>query len=106
MNEQEIKTKFAARKCETQEEFDRLMNEINTAQTHTNHPYLDKAREIAMQREEIRLKISALYQQDSELKIARLALDKKLKDNNRLFHDLKHELIMLNPKEQYVKADA
>ena len=34
----------------TQMEFDRLMSEMNTDQTHLN-PYLDRERELAKQRE-------------------------------------------------------
>ena len=55
MNEKEIRAKYEARKCETQMEFDRVMSEMNTEQTHLNHPYLDRDREIAQQRENIRI---------------------------------------------------
>jgi hypothetical protein len=51
MNEKEIRAKYEARKCETQMEFDRVMSEMNTEQTHLNHPYLDRERELAKQRE-------------------------------------------------------
>jgi hypothetical protein len=39
------------------------------------------------------------------IKVERLELEQKRKDINRVFHDLKHELIMLNPREQYVKNE-
>ena len=103
MNEKEIRAKYEARKCETQMEFDRVMSEMNTEQTHLNHPYLDRDREIAQQRENIRIQMQALKTQDAALKIERMDLEQKRKDINRIFHDLKHELIMLNPREQYAR---
>ncbi len=103
MNEKEIRAKYEARKCETQMEFDLLMSEMNTEQTHLNHPYLDRDREIAQQRENIRIQMQALKTQDAALKIERIDLDQKRKEINRVFHDLKHELIMLNPREQYAR---
>ena len=103
MNEKEIRAKYEARKCENQMEFDRLMSEMNTEQTHLNHPYLDRDREIAQQRENIRIQMQALKTQDSALKVERLELEQKRKEINRVFHDLKHELIMLNPREQYAR---
>ena len=103
MNEKEIRAKYEARKCETQMEFDRVMSEMNTEQTHLNHPYLDRDREIAQQRENIRIQMQALKTQDSALKVERLELEQKRKEINRVFHDLKHELIMLNPREQYAR---
>ena len=103
MNEKEIRAKYEARKCENQMEFDRVMSEMNTEQTHLNHPYLDRDREIAQQRENIRIQMQALKTQDAALKIERMDLEQKRKDINRIFHDLKHELIMLNPREQYAR---
>ena len=100
MNEKEIRAK-----CENQMEFDRLMSLMNTEQTHLNHPYLDRDREIAQQRENIRIQMQALKTQDAALKIERMDLEQKRKDINRIFHDLKHELIMLNPREKFQKME-
>ena len=106
MNEKEIRAKYEAQVCATQMEFDRIMSEMNTEQTHLNHPYLDRDREIAQQRENIRIQMQALKTQDAALKIERMDLEQKRKDINRIFHDLRHELIMLNPRENYAKATA
>lgn len=105
MNEQVIREKYPPQVVETQIEFERIMSEMNTEQTRLNHPYLDRDREIAVQRENIKIQIQALKQQDSSLKMERLALEQKRKDINRVFHDLKHELIMLNPIERFAKKD-
>lgn len=103
MNEKEIRAKYVARKCENQMEFDRMMSEMNTEQEHLNHPYLDRRRQIAIQREDINVQIYALHQQDAELKKESLMVEQRVKDINRVFHDLKHELIMMNPREEFVR---
>jgi hypothetical protein len=104
MNEKEIRAKYEARKCETQMEFDRVMSEMNTEQTHLNHPYLDRERELAKQRELLETQKQAINIQLNQIKVERLELEQKRKEINRVFHDLKHELIMLNPRENYAKA--
>lgn len=103
MNEKEIRAKYEARKCETQMEFDRLMSEMNTEQTHLNHPYLDRERELAKQRELLETQKQAVNIQLNQIKVERLELEQKRKEINRVFHDLKHDLIMLNPRENYAK---
>ena len=103
MNEKEIRAKYEARKCENQMEFDRLMSEMNTEQTHLNHPYLDRERELAKQKELLEQQKQAINIQLNAIKVERIDLDQKRKDINRIFHDLKHELIMLNPREQYAR---
>lgn len=104
MNEKEIRAKYEARKCETQMEFDRVMSEMNTEQTHLNHPYLDRERELAKQRELLETQKQAINIQLNQIKVERLELEQKRKEINRVFHDLKHELIMMNPRENYAKA--
>ena len=101
MNEKEIREKYPPREVGTQIEFERIMIDMNTEQTHLNHPYLDREREILAQRERIKLQINALHQQDNALKLERIEVEQKRKDINRVFHDLKHELIMLNPMERF-----
>lgn len=105
MNEKEIREKYPPHVVETQIEFERIMSEMNAEQSHINHPWLDRDREIAVQRENIRVQIQALKQQDSALKMEHLALEQKRKDVNRIFYDLKHELLMLNPIERFARKD-
>ena len=104
MTVEEIRAKYEARKCETQMEFDRVMSEMNTEQTHLNHPYLDRERELAKQKELLEQQKQAINIQLNAIKVERIDLDQKRKEINRVFHDLKHELIMLNPRENYAKA--
>lgn len=91
---------------ESQIEFDRIMSEMNNEQTHLNHPYLDRERELAKQKELLEQQKQAINIQLNAIKVERIDLDQKRKDINRIFHDLKHELIMLNPRESYAKATA
>ncbi len=104
MNEKEIRAKYEARKCETQMQFDRLMSEMNIEQTHINHPLLDRERELSKQRELLEQQKQAINIQLNAIQVERLDLEQKRKDVNRMFHDLKHDLIMLNPRENYAKA--
>ena len=105
MNEKEIRAKYEAQVCATQMEFDRLMSEMNTEQTHLNHPYLDRERELAKQRELLETQKQAINIQLNQIKVERLELEQKRKEINRVFHDLNHDLIMLNPRENYAKVD-
>lgn len=101
MNEKEIRAMYAARKCENQMEFDRLMTEMNEEQTRLNHPLLDRDRELSRQRELLETQKQAINIQLGTIKVERIALEQKRKDINRLFHELKHGLIMVNPIELF-----
>ena len=98
MNREEIIKKYPPRKVASQVEFDLIMNEMNAEQTHLNAPYLDRERELAKKRAMLEAQKWAINTQLDLIRIERCDLEQKRKDINRLFHDLKHELIMLNPK--------
>ena len=103
MNKEEIIEKYSGHICATQIEFDRIMSEMNQEQTQLNHPYLDRDRELVKQREMLMTQKQAINIQLNQIKIERVGIEQKRKEINRVFHDLKHELIMLNPREQYAK---
>lgn len=105
MEIEEIKAKFQARQLESQIEFDRVMNELNTEQTHLNHPYLDRMRDIEKKINLLKVEKRSIDIQIDTLKIERVELEQKAKDINRVFHELKHELIMMNPREGYAKPE-
>jgi len=98
MTEQEIRVMFAPVKCDNQIEFDERMHAINNQQSIENHPYLDRLRELNKQRTLIETQKQALNIQLNAIKAERLEIEQKQKDINRVFHQLKHELIELNPK--------
>lgn len=105
MEIEEIKAKYQARQMDSQIEFDRVMNELNTEQTHMNHPYLDRMREIEKKINLLKVEKRSIDIQIDTLKIERVELEQKAKDINRVFHELKHELIMMNPREGYAKPE-
>lgn len=105
MTVKEIREKFPPRKCESQIEFDRIMSDMNTAQSHLNHPHLDRLRELNKQKANIETQIQALKVQLNSIRIERLEIEEKRKVINRTFHDLTNELIMLNPREEYAKQE-
>lgn len=106
MTEKEIREKYPPRKVENQVEFDRIMHDMNQEQTHLNHPWLDRERELAKQREMLETQKQAINIQLRTIAVERIELEQKRKDVNRVFHDLKHELIMLNPKRGTLGKDA
>lgn len=102
--ETEIRAKYAPRTCASQVEFDRLMSEMNAEQTVLNHPFADRERELNKQKALLESQKQAINIQLDAIRVERIDLQQKRKDINRLFHELKHELIMRNPKESYAKA--
>lgn len=101
MEEMEIRAKFNARKCESQLEFDRLMNEMNTEQEHLNHPLLDRKRALEREKQQLLTQREALGIQLNQNKLMRIELEQQQKNINRMFHDLKHQLIITNPRELF-----
>ena len=70
-----------------------------------NHPYLDRDRELAKQRENLLMQMEAIRIQLKGIAVERLDLEQKRKNINRLFHELKHDLIMANPHDGYAKKE-
>lgn len=104
MNLKEIKAKYQPRQLDNQCEFDRMMSTMNNEQTELNHPLIDRERELTRQREMLMTQKSAINIQLNQIKMERLSVEQERKDINRTFHELKHQLIMLNPRENYVKS--
>lgn len=102
MEEKEIRARYKARKCKNQQEFDCLMQQMNVEQTSINHPYLDRDRELLTKIELLKQQRDAIHIQMQALRVERLELEQKRKDINRVFHELKHDLIMENPKDSFV----
>ena len=98
MTKEEIMEQFAPKLCSSKVEFDGLMQAINHQQSIENHPYLDSLRELNKKKALILTQKNALNIQLNAIKEERLDIEQKQKDMNRLFHQLKHELIEMNPK--------
>ena len=105
MNENDIRTQFAPRKCENQAEFETIMQQMNSLQTELNHPYADKERDLLKQIDILMAQKHAIFTQIETIQIQRRENEQHRKDINRVFHDLKHQLITLNPREGFIKKD-
>ena len=97
MTQEELRAKFAPRKCSSQIEFDTLMQQINFEQTKMNHPLLDKERDFQNQFRNIDIQMSALRAQRNAVCIGYNNLHQEQKDINWLFYQIKQELYALNP---------
>lgn len=98
---EEIKAKYSGYECESQQEFDRVMNTLNQLQTEMNHPVLDEERELNKKREALEIQMQSMRIQVSTLHLQRLDVEQRKKEINRVFHTLKHELIIINPREKF-----
>ena len=105
MNEKEIREKFAPRKCENQNEFDMIMHDMNDVQTELNHPYLDRERELLKQIDLLNAQRNAIFVQIDTIQVQRRENEQKRKDINRVFYELKHQLIALNPRDGFPKKE-
>lgn len=97
MKENEIRAKFKARKCENENEFQRMMREMNDEQTMLNHPFVDKEMNIMHEKLQINAQIQELRCKVTALNLELQEVMREKKQINRLFHELKHALIMSNP---------
>lgn len=82
-----------------------MMATMNLEQTELNHPLLDRDRELAKQRENLIMQMEAIRIQLKTINVERINLEQQRKDINRLFHELKHDLIMANPLGAFPKKD-
>lgn len=98
MTPQEIQEKWAARKFETQAEFEAMMVAINNEQTEANAPLIDKDTEFSKMIEALKARRSELDRRIAMVRIDRLNLMQEQKAINRAYHKVKHDLIVLNPK--------
>lgn len=102
MNEKEIIEKYAPRKVDSQQEYDRVFELMNAEQTELNHPYEDMDTALAIKLSKMENRRLIIAQQMNKIKTQRLELDKERKEINRLFNKLKHGWAILNPKEPVV----
>lgn len=82
-----------------------MMATMNLEQTELNHPLLDRDRELAKQRENLLMQMEAIRIQLKTINVERINLEQQRKDINRLFHELKHDLIMANPLGSFPKKE-
>lgn len=105
MTIEELKQQFVPKRCSSQAEFDRFMNELNHAQTEANHPYLDEARDLNMQNTLLRKKIHEIQVVIAANNAKKLELEQDAKDINRACWEIKHQLIALNPVDGWPRKE-
>ena len=103
MNEKDIKAKYQPREVDSQVEFETIMQEMNNEQSLLNHPYIDRKAWIVKQRELLNIQKHAINQQLSALSLEYQDIEAKQKEINRAFHAVKHEFIVMNPRERFIK---
>lgn len=99
----EIKAKYQPREVDSQTEFETIMKQMNHEQELRNHPYIDRKAWIVKQRELLRIQKTAINQQLSALSLEYQDIEAKQKKINRAFHAVKHEFIVMNPRERFIK---
>lgn len=105
MTKEEIRAKFQPRQLDSQVEFDRVMNEINVEQAYATRPFIDLERTLRIQKEEHKAQINRISLDIIELNKQLIESEMKRKEINREFHYIKHEMILLNPKEGWEKEE-
>ena len=105
MNEKELREKYPPRQLGSQAEFDRIMNEIDTDQIHLCRPLVDQDDSLLSQLLSLENHKRAIDMEIIAVKLDRQGVERKRRVINRMFHDLKHEFIMLNPIDGYPKRE-
>ena len=100
-----LREKYPPRKVENQMEFERIMNEMNAVQGNMNHPFIDRDDVLMRKLGEMELQRLQLITEMQKLKAERLENDRKRREINRVFHELKHNLIVLNPREDFIRKE-
>jgi hypothetical protein len=105
MNKKEIIERYSPRKVDSQQEYDHVFALMNAEQAELNQPYADRDTALAIELNKLEEKRLFIAQQMNKIKTQRLELNQERKEINRLFHELKHQWAVLNPKEPCVPQD-
>lgn len=105
MDLERLKAKFQPRQLDSQIEFDNVMSEMNMEQSRMVHPLIDKEIELIKKQSRLQEQISEMKIEIEVIKRAKLDVESQKKEINRAFHELKHELIKLNPRERFVNVE-
>ena len=81
------------------------MKKLNNEQTLVNHPWIDAKKEVEKKKALVKIQLSSLHSQLQALRAEWLEIDQQQKDFNRICHDIKHEMIELNPKGGWDKEE-
>lgn len=104
-NEKEIREKYPPHEVETQIEFDEIMAQINFDQRWMVKPFDEKELELLNQRTLLQQQMTAIRIQIDAIDMQKRTVVAQHKEINRVFHEIKHELIMLNPRENFINPE-
>lgn len=104
-NEKEIRGNYPPHEVETQIEFDKVMEQINFDQRQLVQPFAEKELELLNQRTLLKQQMTAIRIQIDAIDMQKRTVVAQHKEINRVFHEIKHELIMLNPKEKFINPE-
>ena len=104
-NEKEIRAKYPPHEVETQVEFDKVMEQINFGQRQLVQPFAEKELELLNQRTLLKQQMTAIRIQIDAIDMQKRTVVAQHKEINRVFHEIKHEFIMLNPKEKFINPE-
>ena len=105
ITKEQLFKKFEPRKCETQAEFETIMGEINFLQGKECATWDDRLYCVEQHRLDLVNEINKLTLMLSQHAMSRSAAENEKKQLNRIFHELKHEFIKLNPRESFIKEE-
>ena len=87
--------------CNTQKDFDAEMARLNEEQCYELKPYRDKESELVKKRANLMTQRSAINIQLDMLRCEYTDNEDAKREIVSKFHEMKHRLIMLNPKEKF-----
>ena len=96
---------FQATRLASQEEFDRVMMEINLEQSDETNWLRRKLDDCTLAANNTRFEIYKLKMKIATIQVERAEIEKTLRDINREYHRLKHELIEHNPIGSWEKKE-
>ena len=102
---QEIREMFTPKEFETQTQFEDYMIALNQKQHEITKPYRDRMQQIQMQIDMLEAQRIQIAAQKNAAGQEMHLLDHSRHDINEFFHELKHETILLNPRDKFVKPN-
>lgn len=104
MTTKELQERFKPQVVDNQIKFEEYMTGLNVEQSKAVAPINERLMELHRQSTQIEIQMNALAIQIKTIRLEKNELEAK-KDINRICHELKHNMIQLNPKEKFVKND-
>lgn len=95
---EEVRETLKPRKCESQQEFDNLMNQLRRMQTDMTEPTRQWMEELNQRRRELGQQLAELNIELGNVNRERETLREELRHTGGIFYALKKELIKANPK--------